>query len=132
VSRARKASTRESRRTLYAEAREMMRAECAEELTLEAVARRIATSPRQLQRAFDEAGAPPFQQVLVEVRVGRAQELLRDTKLPIDHVAMKVGYQTPSSFAKAFRRAFGIAPSAYRAGGRPGSGRPPASEATDG
>jgi AraC family transcriptional regulator of adaptative response / methylphosphotriester-DNA alkyltransferase methyltransferase len=119
VSRARKESTRESRQALYAEALEVMREECADELTLERVARRIATSPRQLQRAFDEAAAPPFQEVLIAVRLDRARELLRDTDLPIDRVAGRVGYQRPSSFAKAFRRAYGMSPSEFRAGDRP-------------
>ena len=91
-----------------------MRDACAGELTLELVAKRIATSPRQLQRAFDEAEAPPFQDVLIRVRLQRAAELLRETDETVGDIAAKVGYRRQSSFAKAFRREFGSTPSAYR------------------
>ena len=120
VSPARKPSTRRTRRALYDEALAFMRDECASELSLQAVARRIATSPRQLQRAFDEAGARPFQEVLIAVRLARAVELLRETDGPIYRIAEQVGYPRQSSFTKAFRRAYGTTPSQFR------RGRPPA------
>ncbi len=112
--RARKSSTRASRRALYEEALAYMREACAGELTLELVARRIATSPRQLQRAFDEGEAPPFQEVLIRVRLARAAALLRETDEAVGDIAAKVGYRRQSSFAKAFRREFGATPTAYR------------------
>jgi AraC family transcriptional regulator, regulatory protein of adaptative response / methylphosphotriester-DNA alkyltransferase methyltransferase len=114
VTRARKPETRQTRAALYAEALAFMREECAQKLTLEAVARRIATSPRQLQRAFDEAEAPPFQDVLVRVRLERAKDLLAETDMPIYRVAHKVGYQTQSAFTRAFRRQFGVTPTQMR------------------
>jgi len=96
-----------------------MREECAGELTLQHVARRIATSPRQLQRAFDEVAAPPFQEVLVHVRLERAKELLREEQLPIYCIAERVGYLRQSSFTKAFKRAYGMTPGEFRAGRPP-------------
>ena len=50
--------TRRLYASLYAEACAIIADEHAGTLELEAVARRIATSRRQLQRAFAQAGAP--------------------------------------------------------------------------
>ena len=111
-----KHSTREWRRALYREALALMREECADALTLEAVARRVGTSPRQLQRAFAEAGEPPFLQCLTSVRMERAAELLRSTPWPVREVADAVGYARHSAFTKAFRRHHGVTPSELRAG----------------
>ena len=115
MSRARKPQTRRTRQALYAEALALMRQACADELTLDRVARGIATSPRQLQRAFDEAEAPPFQEVLMRVRLQRACELLEESDLAVGEIAERVGYPRQSSFSKAFRRVFGLPPSSYRA-----------------
>ena len=113
-----KSSTRETRRALYEDAMSVMRAEYRRALTLEEVARRVATSPRQLQRAFEEAGAPPFARCLTSVRMERAAELLRETDRPVVDVASAVGYTCHSAFTQAFRRHHGVSPSAMcRQGG---------------
>lgn len=109
-----KPSTRNTRRALYEDALEMLHAEHGRSLTLEEVARRIATSPRQLQRALEDVGAPPFAQCLIKVRMARAAELLRETDWPVIDVATAVGYTRHSAFTKAFRRHHGVAPSVMR------------------
>ena len=111
---ARKQSTRRSRRRLYEEAVAVIEAEYERPLTLEQVARRIATSPRQLQRAFAEAGDSSFVRCLTRVRMERAAQLLRQDSLSVGEVAWAVGYERHSSFTKAFRRHHGVSPSALR------------------
>ena len=64
--------------------------------------------------AFRQAtGATPHEW-LTRLRVERAQQLLADPKLPVTHVALAVGYETPSSFAASFRKVTGTTPTAYR------------------
>jgi transcriptional regulator GlxA family with amidase domain len=86
----------------------------AADLHLEGVARRLATSRRQLQRAFAEAGSTSFRDELARVRMHHARELLAADDLPVRQVAASVGYHQPAQFAKSFRRYHGKAPSAYR------------------
>jgi AraC-like DNA-binding protein len=107
-------ATLERRRNLYEEAVEIIDREYDRELELEDVARRIATSRRQLQRAFSEAGGTSFRSHLTGVRMGRALELLKSGGAPVREVAQTVGYRQPAQFAKAFRRHHGAAPSAFR------------------
>lgn len=64
--------------------------------------------------AFREAtGATPHDW-LVRLRIEKSRQLLADPKLPITDIALAVGYETPSSFAAAFRKIVGTTPTAYR------------------
>ena len=106
--------TAECRRALYEEAQTIIEAEYTSELELDGVARRLATSRRQLQRAFAEAGNTSFRSYIAQVRMQRALELLQDGSLPVRDVASSVGYRQPAQFAKTFRRHHGAPPSSFR------------------
>jgi RpiB/LacA/LacB family sugar-phosphate isomerase len=58
-------------------------------------------------------GTTPHQYVMRQ-RVERAQEYLRETKVGLADVAMKVGFETQSHFTSVFRRLAGITPKHYR------------------
>lgn len=58
-------------------------------------------------------GTTPHQYVMRQ-RVERAQECLRESKLPLAEVAAKVGFETQSHFTSVFRRIAGITPKHYR------------------
>jgi AraC family transcriptional regulator, regulatory protein of adaptative response / methylphosphotriester-DNA alkyltransferase methyltransferase len=107
-------STVARRRALYEEAVEIIEQEYAQDLELDAVARRLATSRRQLQRAFAEAGRTSFRTRLAEVRMQKALELLREGSMPVRDVATSVGYRQAAQFAKTFRRHHGRPPSSIR------------------
>jgi len=47
-------------------------------------------------------------------RNGEAAQLLRVTELPISDIALKVGYDSPASFNKSFKKRFGLSPSQFR------------------
>ena len=98
--------------------------EFADDLALDDIARRVATSRRQLQRAYAEVGDTTFREHLTGVRMERAGEMLRQGNLTIREVAHRVGYRQPAQFAKAFRRHHGLAPSAFRSRARAGHHAP--------
>jgi AraC family transcriptional regulator, regulatory protein of adaptative response / methylphosphotriester-DNA alkyltransferase methyltransferase len=101
------------RQELFEEAAAIIAFEYAEPLTLDEVARRLFTSPRQLQRAFAEAGDGSFRSHLCRIRMERASDLLRDGAT-VAEAAHAVGYSQPAQFAKAFRRYRPQSPSAVR------------------
>jgi AraC family transcriptional regulator of adaptative response / methylphosphotriester-DNA alkyltransferase methyltransferase len=110
-------STVSRRRELFEEAVAVIQREfAAEDLSLAKVSGTIATSPRQLQRAFAESGGTSFRRELQRVRMERAATLLRFGSMPVARVAGAVGYRQPAQFAKAFRRHHGRPPSAFRNG----------------
>ena len=111
---AKRPTTVQRRRALFLEAAAIIDSEYQEKLPLDDLARRVATSRRQLQRAFAEAGETSFRSYLQKVRMERAAELLRAGESPVGQVAVAVGYRQPAQFAKAFRRHHGAAPSSFR------------------
>src|SRR3954447_15994904 len=110
--------TAERRAELYREAMDLITRDYASELNLDMVARQLATSRRQLQRAFAEAGATSFRDELARVRMEHARALLAEDRLPVRQVAARVGYHQPAQFAKSFRRYHGQPPSVYRRSNR--------------
>ena len=110
-------TTARRRAALCEEALELIVREHASALTLSGVARRIATSDRQLQRALAEAGGTTFRDALTKARMDHARELLRgEPDTSVREVALRVGYEHPAQFAKAFRRYHGMTPTDCRAG----------------
>ena len=111
---AKRPATAVRRRAIFLEASAIIDEEYRKRLQLDDVARRVATSRRQLQRAFAEAGETSFRAYLQRVRMERAAVLLREGTAPVNEVANQVGYRQAAQFAKAFRRHHGAAPSSFR------------------
>src|SRR6476659_5909115 len=103
------------RTSLFDDAVAIVEAEYAGDISLDDIARRVASSRRQLQRAYAEIGKTTFREHLTAVRMDRAAEMLSGRGLTVREVAHRVGYRQPAQFAKAFRRRHGVAPSTYRA-----------------
>ena len=108
------------RTSLFEEATSIVEIEFASDLSLDDIARRVASSRRQLQRAYAEIGNTTFREHLTAIRMDRAAEMLGMRGLTVREVAHRVGYSQPAQFAKAFRRHHGTSPSAYRSRRTPG------------
>jgi transcriptional regulator GlxA family with amidase domain len=113
-------STIRLRTSLFHEANAIVEREYAADLSLDHIARRVASSRRQLQRAYAEVGNTTFRDHLTAVRMRVAADMLRSRSLTVREVAHRVGYRQPAQFAKAFRRHHGAAPSDFRAGAQGG------------
>jgi transcriptional regulator GlxA family with amidase domain len=125
-------ATTKLRTSLFEDAIAIVHTEYASDLALDDIARRVASSRRQLQRAYAEIGHTTFREHLTGVRMDRAAELLENSGTTVRDVARQVGYRQPAQFAKAFRRHHGAAPSDYRARrrfARAAAATPPASRA---
>lgn len=109
------------RTSLFDDAVRIVENEYGSDLALDDIAHRVASSRRQLQRAYAEIGHTTFRDHLTRVRMERAADLLSAERLTVREVANRVGYRQPAQFAKAFRRQLGVAPSEYRLNGRHGT-----------
>lgn len=86
---------------------------CLEELvTLSGMSRR--TFLRLFESSF---GAPPIT-YLIQLRLRRACESLRETSDSITDIAMRVGFSDSNYFSRKFRAEFGMSPRQYRSGFR--------------
>lgn len=96
------------------QARDMLAADLAREWSLNQLSREVGLNVKKLKVGFrDILGATVFG-YLRELRMARAEELIRRDGFNIDQVAYAVGYSSASHFSQVFRRRFGIVPSAYR------------------
>lgn len=92
------------------------------EISMAAIARRIALSAWRFSRVFrQEIGVSPHR-YLCEIRVRRAQELIA-AGMPLAEIAAAVGFYDQSHLNRHFKRVTGITPGRYaqtlRTGVRP-------------
>src|SRR5438132_14031420 len=70
----------------------------------------VCLSESRLRHLFTgETGKSPSQH-LRDIRLARAKKLLAETRLTIDQVAMRVGWQDRSHFEWRFQEEFGLTP----------------------
>ncbi|AZM73855.1 helix-turn-helix domain-containing protein [Streptomyces sp. KPB2] len=87
----------------------------AGEVTLGAMAARSGMSERTFSRRFrEQTGTTPLQW-LPRARVRRAQYLLENGDEPVERIARRAGFGSPTAFRERFRRVVGTTPYAYRA-----------------
>jgi len=78
------------------------------------MSREIGISLPHLTRLFlKEQGMPPIQ-YLTQLRLEHALNLLLNTSLPIQEVAIACGFTCSNYFAKVFKKALQVSPSTYR------------------
>lgn len=84
-------------------------------LRLEEVAKNVSfTSPGHLSRLFRRHYGCGFQRYLQDLRLDKAAYLLRESRLPVQRIAKRVGYADVSRFGQHFRRRFGESPGEWR------------------
>lgn len=71
-------------------------------------------SERHLLRLFRARGGTSLVEFLRKARLQKATRLLTDTDLALKEIAHQLGFSSHASFATAFRRDTGAAPSAFR------------------
>ncbi len=85
-----------------------------QELSIANIATRFSISPSYLARIFKHAVGCPLSKYIIRRRMGEAQGLLLNSKLPISEIAIRVGYPNQSYFTKLFTQSFDISPLQYR------------------
>ncbi|MCF2526510.1 AraC family transcriptional regulator [Yinghuangia soli] len=89
-------------------------------VSLAAVAARLATTPRTLQRRLAEHNTT-WRTELDEARADRATELIRSTHLPMHTIATRTGYSDPRALRRAVHRWHNTTPAALRGTGQRGA-----------
>lgn len=93
---------------------EIVREKHASDLTIADVAHEIYLSPSYTGYLYKQETGRSFTEYLTRVRVEKAKELLRDTRLKIFEVAERVGFTNKSYFCSLFKEKTGLTPKEYR------------------
>jgi len=89
-----------------------------EPLTVEQLAEKAAMSPRHFARAFTAEKAVTPAKAVERLRVEAARALLDSQPLRVEDVAIEAGFGDPERMRRAFMRAFGQPPQAFRRAAR--------------
>lgn len=84
------------------------------QLRAASVARYLQLSPSRFIHWFKEAGGQPYRSYLQRQVLKEAARLLAQSQRSITDIALDLGYHTPSAFAAAFKKQYGIQPSQFR------------------
>ena len=85
-------------------------------LSVEDLARRASLSASHFRRLFREIHGQSPREVIFRARLQRARELLAYTRFSVTEIAEKLQFSTVHNFSRAFSRAMGVSPGAYRRG----------------
>jgi AraC family transcriptional activator of pyochelin receptor len=96
-------------------ARRVIEERWAEKLTLDTIARACGLNRAKLTRGFRDMFDCSVADAIAEQRLEKARQLLLVTDLPVSSIGYRCGYLNNASFARAFSRHFGAAPTQYRA-----------------
>lgn len=92
--------------------------DCYRTVTLGEVASHFSYSVPHCSRMIREETGMGFVAFVRRIRMNHASALLIHTRSSIAEIAYRTGYENPESFIRAFRKVYGIPPSAFRKQGQ--------------
>lgn len=95
-------------------AQSRMEEDPAAQVSVGDLARHLGVSARTLGRRFNAAVGEPPRRYLQTIRIETAKRQLETTTDPVDQIRLRVGYQDPTAFRRAFLRLTGVGPRDYR------------------
>lgn len=96
----------------------------AADWTVDELGRQVGLSRSALHERFNEMIGQPPMQYLANWRMQVGASLLRNTSATVASIAQDVGYDSEAAFAKAFKRATGKPPAAWRRRAQPAKAHP--------
>jgi len=85
-----------------------------EDLSLVRLSKRFHFNPSYLSRVFKQESGMNLSDFIEKARLRKAKELLAGESLRIHEIGAKVGYESPHSFTRFFKKATGTTPQEYR------------------
>ncbi|MGG4103769.1 helix-turn-helix domain-containing protein [Paenibacillus lautus] len=86
------------------------------ELSLDYLQDKFGISGKYLSRLFKEEYGLKFVDFLIDLRIQEAKRLLTESALSVQEITERVGYSSPISFARTFKKITGVPPMDYRKG----------------
>lgn len=86
------------------------------DLSLSTLSDKLHLNPSYLSRRFKTLTGKNLTEAILELRVKKACELLKNTSLRISEIAPMVGYETAANFSKVFKKMMNMTPRDYRDG----------------
>lgn len=107
-------ATRRTHAELIEMTRSILAADPAQPLSLSELARRVEASPCHLCRVFRSRTGLTITRFRDRLRLCASLEPLAEPRADLTHIAHAFGFCSHSHYTRAFRREFGLTPSAFR------------------
>ncbi len=91
-----------------------IRQHLCDRLTVEELARNAYLSPDYFGRIFKEETGQTVQQTILDTRLRRARELMKQPGLKLSEIAAATGFTDQSYFCRVFQHAYHLSPRDYR------------------
>ena len=85
-----------------------------EDISLDVVANGLHMNPAYLSTLLKREAGVGFAQYLKDVRLSKSKKLLRETRLKVQEICLRVGYRDAGYFSRVFRQEYGVSPEEYR------------------
>ncbi len=97
-------------------AQEYMKKHCSEQLLLSDIAAQFHLHPNYFSSLFKKQLDMTVRDYILQLRMTKAKELMKDSSLKLLDIALAVGYEDAAHFNRAFKNVTGVSPSMYRDG----------------
>lgn len=91
-----------------------MHANISTSITIEQISKEFGFSPRRLQQIFKSITGSSPKQILTNLRLKKAEQLLIHTPMSITEISYHLGFSSPFHFSNMFYKAYGVSPSHHR------------------
>jgi len=91
-----------------------LEAHFAQAIVIDELAQRFGFGVRNFKRRFKEATGYTPLAYLQTLRLEQAKQLLETTRMSLDSITYKIGYEDSNSFRRLFLQRVGLLPAAYR------------------
>ena len=96
------------------DARSFINSNYSERITLNVISKKLSINKFYIQKLFKRYMGLTPNEYLIQIRLTRAKQLLRTTKLPVSQIATEVGVSNIGHFINQFKQHEGITPGGYR------------------
>ncbi|MCR5376864.1 MAG: AraC family transcriptional regulator [Lachnospiraceae bacterium] len=91
-----------------------LRANYSRHVSLDQIAQNMYLSPVYISKIFKEKTGDSPINYLIQIRLGKAKEMLEENRGSIRTIAAQVGYDDVYHFSKLFKKYYGVSPLYYR------------------
>ncbi|MDO5291253.1 MAG: AraC family transcriptional regulator [bacterium] len=84
-----------------------------QEISLNEISQYVGLSPQHFSKIFKETTNYSYVEWVNDLRIGKAQEIMKQEDCTIKEVCFLVGFQDPNYFSRIFKKRVGISPTEY-------------------
>lgn len=85
-----------------------------ETCTVEEMAQIVNLSPNYLRKKYKESTGQTILEYLTDVRLQTAADLLKQSRMKVKEISLRVGYENISYFTQLFSKKYGVTPNEYK------------------